>query len=44
MTPATSATSCREGKSRQILRIPGPFVTGKRVLEWGKLTKHNIQV
>ena len=35
MTLATSAKVCRKGKSRQIIRIPGPFVIGKRVLEWG---------
>ena len=44
MTLATSATVCWKGKSRQIIGIPGPFVTGKRVLEWGELTGHNIQV
>ena len=45
MTPATLATFYRrEGKLRQILRIPEPFVTGKRMLEWEKLSRHNIQV
>ena len=38
------ATSCREVSRDKILGIPGPFVTGKRVLEWEKLTRHNIQV